>query len=1579
MRLKPLKSGKGLFLLLSICLVFLFGVRLGTTAIGKWVNTPAEPVEVFQKKTTQGEVRGVTTQLKSQETGAVKAVADEITENSLVFRLKVYFLDTIQAVSAKFDTDVVVGNNVVVGNDLEVGSNLTVAGALITQDELTAPNVVYSIVAGTGVTIAGDQDITITNSDLGSSQLIFKNFKIGDNTIAASSNSDTLIFTAGTGIDLSNDGKTVTVAASASDLNVSGWNDDGTAVRLTTITDNVGIGTATPGYKLHVIGTSYFSGNATFAGGTVISSGIDNSSGGITNAGPITGATGLTSSGTITFSGLSTGILHSNVNGVVSSSAVNLAGADVTGSLSVTSGGTGVTSFNTGDILYASASNTLMALGAGAEGEVLTISSGIPDWGSSGAGAPCATCIVNNPGSTQTITPAAATAVGLVVKQASGGSVDVFRIESNDGANVFFKIDSSGNVTLGNQTSSGVFTVSPTSTDPISISPVAQGAGQYTGTITSLDLSANRSWTFPNESGVVCLASGNCSGTAASVGGSGTLNYISKWSSTFGLTDSVLYDDGTNVGIGTTTSLSKLHVAGTFRATGNSLFGADLSIAGHATVSGSLMLDQTADFNSTLGVNGATTLGSTLDVTGLATFGGNVGIGTTVPTSKLDVSGVISIGDGDSTTPVISPRTNLDVGFYSAVSGTTGIIGGSSGQNYLQISGAAVSSNTLISSMSGFESPYGSAASPSYRFYSADVDTGIFRPLTETIGFSTGGAERARVDNDGILSNKLRDLSGGNLVLQDDGGNVGIGTTIPGANLEVTGDRNRAGQLLVSSGVPQSDGSLLLGSTIGIGANIYAHTKADGTISAASSAPGLRFSSSGLDIITSDETSGTRVWDQKMRIGIDGNVGIGTTTPIGKLNVEGAATGKALAILNETGGQNIFTASASGITKFVIKNDGNVGIGTSSPSTPLHVVGDDGLTLEDQYGKSVSIKAFSASVGDGWLAFQAGGTNGTIAEFRDCCNAVFTVSQSFGTSNFGYSLSVDEDFTVNTDNLHVNSTTGNVGVGTTTPTANLNIFQTSPTANQILFQVGTDASATRFTVDEDGDGHFSGDLDLRNVYVGNGTVTGPTLSFINDPNTGIYRPGIDTLGFVTNSTEALTIIANGNVGIGSTTPNSALNIGSGSFRIGTNGDCNNDFCLGGSSIDTFWDYTIRNHNGGSLYLLSDGNVGIGTSATTAQLDVFDNAASAYSAKFFNDGDNVNRYGIVVQSGLDDQTAAGPSTLIQFNDGDGGAVGSITFGSSLTNYNTTSDARLKDVAGVSSKGLEDLMQVKVYDYSFKADQLGRLHTGFIAQELYEIFPDAVTAYLDDPTKNWQVDYGKLTPLIVQSIQEQQKQIADLGIRLTADGEVAGITTQEATIDPALSVQSELLHTSISFSEGLVAFIKKVEFQMQVTFNATTEFLATVVFRQNVTVDESLIIGKNLVLNENYAGSVTVPAGKKGVKVVFSTPFDKAPVVTVTATQKITGEYWITDTSEAGFLIVFSEAQGQESNINWHVSVVGNQNGITTEVLEFEQASSIQEELDQNTTVSSEVQPEELESAVLGASDSATATDSGVIAE
>ncbi|MBT4376495.1 hypothetical protein HOD29_03915 [archaeon] len=79
-----------------------------------------------------------------------------------------------------------------------------------------------------------------------------------------------------------------------------------------------------------------------------------------------------------------------------------------------------------------------------------------------------------------------------------------------------------------------------------------------------------------NATGDLCIEGGNCLSTLPSSGivnGSGTQNYLAKFSDSDSLEDSVIYDDGSSVGIGTDSPVSKLHINGSTGASGGLSFG----------------------------------------------------------------------------------------------------------------------------------------------------------------------------------------------------------------------------------------------------------------------------------------------------------------------------------------------------------------------------------------------------------------------------------------------------------------------------------------------------------------------------------------------------------------------------------------------------------------------------------------------------------------------------------------------------------------------------------------------------------------------------------------------------------------------------------------------------------------------------------------------------------------------------------------------------------------------------------------------------------------------------------------------
>lgn len=171
---------------------------------------------------------------------------------------------------------------------------------------------------------------------------------------------------------------------------------------------------------------------------------------------------------------------------------------------------------------------------------------------------------------------------------------------------------------------------------------------------------------------------------------------------------------------------------------------------------------------------------------------------------------------------------------------------------------------------------------------------------------------------------------------------------------------------------------------------------------------------------------------------------------------------------------------------------------------------------------------------------------------------------------------------------------------------------------------------------------------------------------------------------------------------------------------------------------------------------SGGDVGIGTANPIAKLEVLSNSLVT---SLFNNSNSSLADVIRIRGGSNTVTGA---KLIEFRRNDGTVIGSVEQASATSvNYFTTSDKRLKNIHGETSKSINDLMKLKIYDYSYKSDSSNKKITGFLAQELFEIFPQAVSKPRegnDNPNENpWMVDYGSLTPLLVKSIQDQQKQI------------------------------------------------------------------------------------------------------------------------------------------------------------------------------------------------------------------------------
>ena len=180
-----------------------------------------------------------------------------------------------------------------------------------------------------------------------------------------------------------------------------------------------------------------------------------------------------------------------------------------------------------------------------------------------------------------------------------------------------------------------------------------------------------------------------------------------------------------------------------------------------------------------------------------------------------------------------------------------------------------------------------------------------------------------------------------------------------------------------------------------------------------------------------------------------------------------------------------------------------------------------------------------------------------------------------------------------------------------------------------------------------------------------------------------------------------------------------------------------------------------------------GRVGVGTETPGSKLQVVDNFANAgsYVATVQNTGNSGYSNGLQIRAGQNSQTVN--NRFISFIRPDGTEVGAVRqTSSSGVDFWSPSDKRLKTNIQTTAKGLADLMQLQVKDYVYKDDP-EKPQTGFIAQEVYEIFPNAVSVGGDDAkTDPWMMNYGNLTPLLVKAVQDQQQLISDQQAQITA---------------------------------------------------------------------------------------------------------------------------------------------------------------------------------------------------------------------
>jgi hypothetical protein len=130
-----------------------------------------------------------------------------------------------------------------------------------------------------------------------------------------------------------------------------------------------------------------------------------------------------------------------------------------------------------------------------------------------------------------------------------------------------------------------------------------------------------------------------------------------------------------------------------------------------------------------------------------------------------------------------------------------------------------------------------------------------------------------------------------------------------------------------------------------------------------------------------------------------------------------------------------------------------------------------------------------------------------------------------------------------------------------------------------------------------------------------------------------------------------------------------------------------------------------------------------------------------------------------------------SNFISFHTGTGGSITSLEYKSTTkVDFSWSSDLRMKEEITNFIGGLDIIKNIRPVNYRMKTAPFGEYEDGFIAQELFDVYPSAVSKGTDevddngDLIKPWKVFYNSFTPVFASAIKELLDKVEQLEARI-----------------------------------------------------------------------------------------------------------------------------------------------------------------------------------------------------------------------